>query len=202
LQAKIFKWFKLPVTQLLEADPTAAFRPDRHGSFPAHVAASADSMASLIAMLTSYPDCAVLRNAKGQTFLHVAVEARRVKAAAFVCHLWGHRPIAKSVVNIQDGNGDTALHLAVRHGELDMCRHLIGNRHARINLENNEGETPMDLAVREVKSGFYFGLVIINYQELSIIFRLLIFFTPQSYILVHNSIGIDAYVFLIRNVTN
>lgn len=163
---KIFEWSKLPVTQLLEADPTLAFEPDRHGSFPVHVAASADSMVSLIAMLTRYPACARLRNAKGQTFLHVAVEANRRHAVAFVCHLWGHREaISKSVVNIQDRNGDTALHLAVRQGALDLCRHLIGNRHTCINLENNDGETPMDLAAREVKSGFYFGLVI-NYSSL------------------------------------
>ncbi|TVU20071.1 hypothetical protein EJB05_36259, partial [Eragrostis curvula] len=158
LLTRIFERSKLPVTQLLEADPTTAFQPDRHGSFPVHVAALADTMVALIALLTRYPACAALRNAKGQTFLHVAVEEKRLHAVAFVCHLWGYRPISKSVVNVQDGNGDTALHLAVRKGELDITKRLLGNRHVHISLQNMEGKTPMDLASGRVKPGFYFGL--------------------------------------------
>ena len=155
---RIFEWAKLPLPQLLAADPTSAFQPDDHGCFPVHVAASADSMVPLIILLTRYPTCAGLRDPNGRTFLHIAVQKKRFNAVRFVCQWWG-RPYSKSVVNVQDKNGDTALHMAVRDGELDMARWLIGNRHSQINLQNNAGRTPMDVANGGVKSGFYFGLV-------------------------------------------
>ncbi|RLM98171.1 hypothetical protein C2845_PM06G17240 [Panicum miliaceum] len=114
-------------------------------------------MVPLIILLTRYPACAGLRDPDGRTFLHFAVQKKRLNVVSFVCRWWG-RPYSKSVVNVQDKNGDTALHIAVRDGELDMARWLIGNRHSRINLQNNAGRTPMDLANGGVKSGFYFGL--------------------------------------------
>ncbi|XP_062231795.1 uncharacterized protein LOC133929168 [Phragmites australis] len=153
--AKIFEWMKLSLPQLLQADPTAAFQPDKHGSFPVHVAASADCMVSVIILLTRYPACAGLRDAEGRTFLHVAVLKKRHHVVKFVCK-WP-RPF-KSVVNIQDKDGHTALHLAIRDGELDISRCLIGNRYVHINLQNKEGKTPMDLSTGNVKAGFYFGL--------------------------------------------
>jgi hypothetical protein len=156
---KTFELLKLPVTQLLATDRTSAFEADNDGSFPAHIAASADCMVSLIFLLTRYPDCARLRNAEGKTFLHVAVEKERLVAVEFVCLLWGQRSQSRSLVNLQDHEGNTALHLAVHKGDLSMSRYLIGNRHVHINLENEKGETPMDLAAGAIESGFYFGLV-------------------------------------------
>lgn len=153
------KWSNLPLVQLLEADPTAAFQADNRGSFPVHVAASADCMLSLVILLTKYPGCAGLRDANGKTFLHIAVQKKRAIAVRLVAQ-WCREPYAnKSVVNVQDKNGDTALHLAVRDGDLTMSRALIANEYVHINMENKKGKTPMDLAAGGVKPGFYFGLV-------------------------------------------
>ncbi|TVU20060.1 hypothetical protein EJB05_36247, partial [Eragrostis curvula] len=147
-----------PVIQLLAADSTCAFLPDRHGSFPVHTAASADCMVSLLVLLIRHPACARLQNAEGKTFLHVAVEKKRLSIVKFICLLWRGKPLIKSIVNIQDDKGDTALHLAVRAGDMDLFRLLIGNKDIQMNLENNEGKTPMDLAAGGVQSGLYFGL--------------------------------------------
>jgi ankyrin repeat protein len=159
LRTDAFERLKLPVTQLLATDPTSGFEADNDGSFPVHIAASAEGMVSLIVLLTRYPDCARLRNAEGKTFLHVAVEETRHGVVKFVCLLWGHRSQFRSVVNMQGHKGNTALHLAVLKGDLSMSRELIRNQHVHINLENEEGKTPMDLAAGAVKSGFYFGVV-------------------------------------------
>lgn len=156
---KVFERLGRPVIQLLAADPTLAFQPDNGGSFPVHIAASADCMVSLFVLLIRYPACARLRNAEGKTFLHVAVEKKRLIIVQFLCLIWGKAPFFKSTVNIQDHNGNTALHLAVHEGHIDICRLLIRNKHCNINLENRDGKTPMDLASGAVKSGFYFGLV-------------------------------------------
>ncbi|PVH62166.1 hypothetical protein PAHAL_3G224500 [Panicum hallii] len=155
--AKLYERMNLTLPQVLRADPSSAFQPDTHGSFPVHVAASADSMASVVVLLTRHPACAGLRDARGRTFLHVAVERRRRHVLKFACR-WCQQPSASPVLNAQDGDGNTALHLAVLAGERDIVWCLISNRRVHINLQNREGRTPMDLALGKVQSGFYFGL--------------------------------------------
>ncbi|CAL4894283.1 unnamed protein product [Urochloa decumbens] len=152
---KFYEWRKLPFPLLLEAEPSLAFQPDIHGSYPVHIAASAESMVAVIVLLTKYPGCAGLRDAMGRTFLHVAVEKKRYHVVKFVCHCSrSFRPM----LNVQDKDGNTALHLAVKQVELDIFRCLMRNRNVKINLQNNQGNTPMDLALGKVRSGFYFGL--------------------------------------------
>ncbi|TVU20065.1 hypothetical protein EJB05_36252, partial [Eragrostis curvula] len=155
---KVFMWLGRQAIELMAADSTCAFQPDSHGSFPVHIAASGDCMVFLFVLLMRHPACARLRNAQGKTFLHIAVENKRFIIVQFLYLLWGEQPLFKSMVNLQDNNGDTALHLAVREGDMDLCRLLIGSKDTQINLENREGKTPMDLAAEVVKSGFYFGM--------------------------------------------
>lgn len=153
---RFYEWKELPFPLLLDAEPSLAFQPDVQGSYPVHVAASAESMVAIIVLLTKYPGCAGLRDAMGRTFLHVAVEKKRFHVVKFVCH---RASSFKPMLNVQDKDGNTALHLAVKQGELDIFRCLIRNRNVKINLQNNQGNTPMDLALGKVRSGFYFGLV-------------------------------------------
>jgi ankyrin repeat protein len=157
---------------VLRADPSSAFQPDLHGSYPVHVAASADSMASIVVLLTWCPGCARLRDGRGRTFLHVAVERKRHHVLSFV-RRWCQQPSTSSVLNIQDGDGNTALHLAVIAAERNVVRYLIGNRGVHINLQNKEGKTPMDLAQGKVQYGFYFGLVKIKINTLLVFFHIL-----------------------------
>ena len=157
-----YEWWGLPFPLLLNLEPSLAFQPDIHGSYPVHVAASAESMVAVIVLLTRYPGCAGLRDARGRTFLHVAVERKRFHVVKFVCHC---SRSFKPMLNVQDEDGNTALHLAISQGELDIFRCLVRNRNVKINLQNKQGNTPMDLALGKVRSGFYFGLVITNYYS-------------------------------------
>ncbi|RCV17057.1 LOW QUALITY PROTEIN: hypothetical protein SETIT_3G188600v2 [Setaria italica] len=137
---RLYEHMNLALPQVLRADPSSAFQPDIHGSFPVHVAASADSMASVIVLLTRCPGCARLRDARGRTFLHIAVEKKRQHVLSFV-RRWCQQPSTSSVLNIQDDEGNTALHLAVLAGERNVVRCLIGNRSVHINLQN-KGNPP------------------------------------------------------------
>ncbi|KAJ1277275.1 hypothetical protein BS78_05G282900 [Paspalum vaginatum] len=152
---KLYEWVDHPLSQLLKFDEASVFQPDVDGSFPVHVAASADSMVSIVILLTKYPGCAGLCDAKGRTFLHVAVEKKRLNIVRFVS-LRGRS--FKPVLNIQDNNGNTALHLSILDGDQDMFKSLIRNHDVLINLQNRDGKTPMDLAQGKVQYGFYFGL--------------------------------------------
>ncbi|XBJ22171.1 hypothetical protein VPH35_000602 [Triticum aestivum] len=150
-----------PMCLLADVEPSLAFQPDKEGSFPVHVAASAGSLVPIIILLFRHPSacaaCARLRDAEGRTFLHVAVEMKRLNVVRFVCNRLSE---FKSVMNIQDNKGNTALHRAVDGGNWDIFGTLIWNPHVALNLANKDGKTPMDIA--EIKapsaSGFNFGM--------------------------------------------
>jgi ankyrin repeat protein len=61
-----------------------------------------------------YPGSAGLRDAKGRTFLHVAVEKKKVNVIGVAC-----KNLSLSwIMNMVDNDGNTALHLAVKAGSL------------------------------------------------------------------------------------
>ncbi|XP_062230083.1 protein ACCELERATED CELL DEATH 6-like [Phragmites australis] len=151
---KFYGWLMLPLYQLVQSDPSSAFQPDIDGLFPLHVAASAGNLVAVIILLTECAGCAGLLDSQGRTFLHTAVEKKRSTIVKFVCM----RPDFKSILNVQDNQGNTALHLAILGGDLGIFQALIKNRHVRLNLPNEEGNTPMDLSKSKAPSGFYFGM--------------------------------------------
>ncbi|CAN6221312.1 unnamed protein product [Urochloa humidicola] len=151
---KLYKCLKLPLYQLVYADPSSAFQPDNDGLFPVHVAASAGNLVAVIILLIVCPGCAGLRDSQGRTFLHTAVEMRSHNIVKFV----RMRPQFNSILNIQDNQGNTALHLAILEGHLGIFQTLIKNPQVRLNLPNHEGKTPMDLAESKAPKGFYFGM--------------------------------------------
>lgn len=129
------------ISLLLAAGPSLAYQPDNNGSFPIHVAAIADRGNALYTLLHGCHDCAELRDAKGGTFLHVAV----VEESS-----WGVIEALNDDVsfigNMQDNDGNTALHLAVQVGNQYICNKLMVNRLVKLNLTNNKGQTPLDLS--------------------------------------------------------
>ena len=97
------------------------------------------------------PSIAGLRDAKGRTFLHVAVEKKNLRVVRYACR---DRSLAW-ILNMQDNQGNTALHLAVKDESLDIFRLLFGNRQVNLNLTNEDGQTPLDIARYNVRPSFY-----------------------------------------------
>ncbi|KAL6861380.1 hypothetical protein ACP4OV_017080 [Aristida adscensionis] len=148
-----------------DSNQCAAYQPDNKGLYPIHVAALVGSLESVKALLEKCPECATLCDGKGRTFLHVAVEKERHKVVEYVCgkrHLfaWVLRGPPKkefaSVLNMQDNNGDTALHRAVDVGNLHVFNRLIRNQIVRLDIPNKDGLTPLDLAWRKNPKIFYY----------------------------------------------
>lgn len=48
-------------------------------------------------------------------------------------------------INIQDGQGNTSLHIAMQYINFNIAKYLIDNG-ADLNIINNEGKTPIDIA--------------------------------------------------------
>jgi hypothetical protein len=92
--------------------------------------------------VTKCPGSACLRDAKGRTFLHIAVEKRTVN---IIRSAYSNLSLSW-IMNMVDNDENTALHLAVKAGSLHMFSHLLGNPQVNINLPNSRGETPLDIA--------------------------------------------------------
>jgi len=128
--------------QVLEANPNALYQSDHAGFFPIHVAASVGAFWNVRMFVTKFPGSAGLRDAKGRTFLHVAVEKKEANVIRSAC-----RNLSLSwIMNMVDNDGNTALHLAVEAGSLQMFCPLLANPQVNLNLPNSRGETPLDIA--------------------------------------------------------
>ena len=114
-----------PTFLLVDANPLSAFQPDRDGLYPVHVAASAGSLVPIIIILFHSRGVEGLRDSKGRTFLHIAVEKKVLNIVWFMAR----RSRYKAIMNIQDNEGNTVLHLAVLGGSWDIFRILVGNKH-------------------------------------------------------------------------
>ncbi|XP_015612000.1 uncharacterized protein [Oryza sativa Japonica Group] len=138
---------------VLDANPAALYQADHDGLYPIHVAASVGAVGSIAIFVDASPSCAGLRDAKRRTFLHVAVERGQIDVAGYACS----NRLLSWVLNMRDAEGNTALHLAVQAGSLRMFSVLFGNRQVRLNLTNNNGETPLDISRYKIPRGMYYG---------------------------------------------
>ncbi|KAI4983359.1 hypothetical protein ZWY2020_023851 [Hordeum vulgare] len=136
-------------SQLLKANPDALYQPDHNGSFPIHTAASTGATWVIDDLLMKSPNCADLRDARGRTFLHVAVDRMNTGTVDYAC-----RNISLSwILNMQDRDGNTALHLSVRKRSLRMFCSFFGNRQVHLNITNDKGMTPLGMAHHSLDEG-------------------------------------------------
>uniref|UniRef100_A0A0E0B0Q2 PGG domain-containing protein n=1 Tax=Oryza glumipatula TaxID=40148 RepID=A0A0E0B0Q2_9ORYZ len=127
---------------LLEISLDAAYQPDKRGLFPIHVAASAGRHKAVIVLLDKCPGTAGPQDARGRTFLHIAVEKRRHRIVSYACSM----PLMDPILNMQDKNGKTAIHLAVQLGDMDLASCLMMNH-----------KTPRHLAEIGIPPGLYYS---------------------------------------------
>uniref|UniRef100_A0A0D3H4K8 PGG domain-containing protein n=1 Tax=Oryza barthii TaxID=65489 RepID=A0A0D3H4K8_9ORYZ len=140
-------------SQLLEISLDAAYQPDKRGLFPIHVAASAGRHKAVIVLLDKCHKTAGLQDARGRTFLHIAVEKRRHRIVSYACSM----PLMDPILNMQDKDGNTAIHLAVQLGDMDLASCLMMNHNVRLNLANNKWQTPRHLAEIGIPPGLYYS---------------------------------------------
>lgn len=121
--------------------PSAVYLKDKEGFTPLHVAAWMGHVDVIHDMLQACPDSAELTDKNGRTFLHVAVNCGH---EAVVTYLLGS-PILAGIVNDQDKDGNTPLHLAVIAGNPNLT--ILCSGDIEMNIANNDGYTPFDLAM-------------------------------------------------------
>ncbi|XP_044963897.1 uncharacterized protein LOC123424358 [Hordeum vulgare subsp. vulgare] len=154
-------WFpsqSLPTGRVLHANTSAACQPDKNGLFPVHIAAMMNSRIAIHVLLTLYPRCIGFPDNQGRSFLHIAAQNKNSLVVRYACSVSRRDfgSIMKSIMNAQDDDGNTALHLAVDAGDLSSFCALLGNREVLLNIRNNKNQTPLDLAWSKRK-GFAYG---------------------------------------------
>ncbi|KAG2563422.1 hypothetical protein PVAP13_8KG350908 [Panicum virgatum] len=151
----IWPWSKSTATLLLDANIDSVYQPDNKGLYPIHIAALADNLDVTQVLLQMCPDCATLQDGEGRTFLHAAA-GRSLVPRHLVAHYACRQPKLSSVLNVQDNNGDTALHHAVRVGNLVVFKFLVRNPKVDLNIPNKDDLTPLDLSWSKIPRSIYY----------------------------------------------
>lgn len=151
----------MPFKQVLQANIAPMYQSDDRGLFPIHLAAYKGAKEAVIEFLEICPNIAGLQDTKGRTFLHVAVEKKRWHTVSHACKT----PSLSWIWNMQDNDGNTALHLAVKHDIQDIFCLLLENLEVQLNITNNYGETPLDLSESKMGVGYFYEWVIYTYTK-------------------------------------
>lgn len=152
-----------PLVQvLLHNNPIQLYQPNSEGWYPIHVAAYTGAEQTVCYFIRKHPEIACLRDSKGRSFLHIAVEWNRWNIVAYACR----SPWLARILNMQDNDGNTAMHIAVQHGKKYIFCVLLRNRTVNINILNNKGQTPLDISQSNIPTGFSY-LWVMHFSLLS-----------------------------------
>lgn len=102
-------------------------------------------LANVRAVLRSNPQLACQMDKDGMTPLHWAADRGSLDAADLILSLAPDAPTMVKWLACRDGNGDTPLHLAVITENKEVAA-LFVSKGASSSVQNNDGETPLDLA--------------------------------------------------------
>ncbi|XP_051206134.1 protein ACCELERATED CELL DEATH 6-like [Lolium perenne] len=143
---------------LLNSDKSLVYQSDNDGSFPIHMAVTTRQLYLVLGLLKKCPDCAQLGDARGRTFFHIATQQGSTVLVFLVLSLLREKPRFASIINMQDNDGNTGLHLTVLARSLHTFLFMLWDKDVMLNLSNCEGKTAFDLAQSNIPMGVTFGL--------------------------------------------
>nr|TKW12526.1 hypothetical protein SEVIR_5G041100v2 [Setaria viridis] len=123
--------------------PRTLYKKDSAGLSALHVAARMDHSSIVDDMVNSCLDAAELRDDNGRTFVHTAAREKRSKVVSLAIK----NPFVRGLLDTQDKDGNTPLHLAVAAGAPGIVEELLRKGKVRADVLNNDGHTAFDLAV-------------------------------------------------------
>ncbi|XP_059074369.1 uncharacterized protein LOC131070439 isoform X1 [Cryptomeria japonica] len=123
---------------------------DNLGRCAIHIAAMKGFINIIDELIKIMPDCVEIRSTCLETVVHFAVEYNQFDVVKrLTCENEGERN-AKLLSYDYDIHGNTALHLAVKNGvNPELVEYIVSTSNANLNAKNNEGQSPLDIAVAE-----------------------------------------------------
>ncbi|KAJ0966132.1 hypothetical protein J5N97_027270 [Dioscorea zingiberensis] len=141
---------------LSEHDAFTVYIPDKDGSYSMHIAAHMGHVGVISSLLELCPDSIELvDDIYRRTFVHVAVLNHRQRVIKHVLQTRG----LEKLLNQQDCEGNTPLHLAVKNGSKEITYELLKDWRVQSSIMNNEGLTPLDLSITsmEMNIAYFFN---------------------------------------------
>ncbi|XP_062114575.1 ankyrin repeat-containing protein NPR4-like [Humulus lupulus] len=133
-QSEIFKLF-------LEAKRSLAYIKDKQGMNALHIAARKGYTEVIRTLLEECPDIAELLDNRERTALHIAVEHKQLS----VVRTLSHERAFIDLINEQDNEGYTALHVAALHCHHRIFLCLASNRSTNKRIINKMGATAFQI---------------------------------------------------------
>ncbi|GMY21926.1 protein ACCELERATED CELL DEATH 6-like [Fagus crenata] len=129
------------VKLLLEYDNSIAYVKNNEGLSVLHIAAKEGNVKVMKELITTSPYIYELLDNRGRTALHAAVESGEHEAVSFFMN----RPEFEVLINEQDEEGNTPIHLAAIKGHDKVVSILKEGRGLDLNAKNKDGFTIMDI---------------------------------------------------------
>ncbi|XP_056174386.1 ankyrin repeat-containing protein At5g02620-like [Syzygium oleosum] len=129
------------VRLLLQHDTSVAYDLDKAGESALHLAAFQGCANVIDELVKSCPDACDITNTKGQTALHAAVIGGRVNVVKYILEM----PNQGDIINEQDNDGNTALHLATLHKHYNIINMLARDKRVDRLAKNKDHLTALDI---------------------------------------------------------
>ncbi|KAM0861418.1 hypothetical protein ACQ4PT_045904 [Festuca glaucescens] len=151
------------VGTILRAVPPSTVRMRDNGGLSAlHIAAGMGHDGVAKALMKACPDAAELRDDRGGTFLHAAARGGHLEVVSLATKkpTLGHSHLSRGLLNTQDRDGNSPLHLAVAARAPTVAEDLLWTGKVRADVMNNDGDTPLDLSARSTSFFSMLGLMV------------------------------------------
>ncbi|KAJ7950731.1 Ankyrin repeat-containing protein family [Quillaja saponaria] len=133
------------VSMLLDKCHQCVLETNKKGQLPIHVASENNCADVVNCMLDRQEalDPKDLLNTEGQNIFHVSAKNGKDKVVTYIL---GKQKL-DALLNDQDINGNTPLHLAAENLHVDVLRSLTNDDKIKVKLTNNKGMTARDVAI-------------------------------------------------------
>ncbi|XP_048141225.1 ankyrin repeat-containing protein At5g02620-like [Rhodamnia argentea] len=138
------------VRLLLRHDTSVAYVVDKGGQSALHIAAFRGHVNVIGELLRSCPDAGDIMNTKGQTALHAAVIGGRVNVVEYILGM----PNLEDLINEQDDDGNTALHLAALRKKYEAIYMLARDKRVDRIATNKDHLTAIDIFYAHKEVGY------------------------------------------------
>ncbi|KAG7553097.1 Ankyrin repeat [Arabidopsis thaliana x Arabidopsis arenosa] len=140
---------------LLDKALDSVYVSDDDGSFPIHMAVKYGHVKILKAILKRCPDALELLDRDNQNVLHVAAKNGKLEVLKFILR-WCKDKNKEKLINEEDANGNTPLHLATKNWHPKVVSMLTWDNRVDLKTLNHNGFTALDVAEENMDSSYTF----------------------------------------------
>ncbi|PON65423.1 Transmembrane protein [Parasponia andersonii] len=134
---------------LANIDKSPAYKKDKEGMCAFHVATKNGHIGIMEKLRSICPDISELLTHNGENALHVAVKVRKTTVVESILKTLGYN----SLLNKQDKDGNTPLHLAAIIEDYEILVMLLNDKRVKANIVSKDGLTAMDITQSSTKLG-------------------------------------------------